>query len=250
LVAIGKKPDAHFTANRSDEVFKDNSISALIAKLDASREMKHDEKRLYKPAIEGVPEDQYFRIWVNWDYSQRLHWKNPPDMLECPRPDNRYFPGVSVSSISEPELKFPANANKLVDYYCIEAECNFVSDRFADFIEQHAPGTIERRRVKVKARDAVVDYNLVIPRHMIEAVDTDRTVIEIRAFDREDGNWIFRARMVEHPVFDPARTAGCLHFTDPDASGWYWSRQLIDAAKAAGLRGMAFGPTLHQYCQM
>ena len=229
---------------------KDNSISALIAELDASREMKHDEKRLYKPAIEGVLEDQYFRIWVNWDYSQRLHWKNPPDMLERPRPDYRYFPGASVSSISEPELNFPANAIKLVDYYNIENHCNFVSDRFADFVEQHAPGTIERRRVKVKARDGMVDYNLVIPRHMIEAVDTERSSIEIIAFDREDGNWFFSASMIGDPVFDPARTAGCLHFTDPDASGWYWSRQLIDAAKAAGLRGMAFGPTLHQYCQM
>lgn len=250
VVAAERTLDARFADNRSDDMSKDNSISALIAQLDASREMKHDEKRIYKPAIEGVVEEECFRIWENWDYSRHLHWKNPPDMAMRPKPDNRYFRGGSVSSISEPELTFPANSIKLVDYYTINVDCNFVSDRFADFIEQHAPGTIERRRVKVKTRDGIVDYNLVIPRNMIEAVDAERTTIEIRAFDRQDGNWIFRASMLDGPVFDPARTAGCLHFTDPDAYGWYWSRQLIDAAKAAGLRGMRFGPTLHEYSRM
>ena len=229
---------------------KSNRISTLIAELDASRELKHDEKRIYKPAIEGVVEDQYFRIWPNQDYPQRLEWRNFPSGLDIPRQDDRLSPGKSVNSISEPDLKFRADAINMVDYYSINACCNFVSDRFADFIEQHAPGTIERRRVKVKARDGVVDYNLVIPRNMIEAVDTERTTIEIGAFDRQDGNWIFSASMPEEPVFDPARTAGSLHFTDTDAHGWYWSRQLIDAAKAAGLRGMRFGPILHQYCQM
>lgn len=250
--AVAVKPilRAHFADNRSDEMSKDNSISALIAQLDASREMKHDEKRIYKPAIEGVVEDQYFDVRPNFEYPQRLEWTNWPDMPARPRPDDRYFSGRSVNSIADPELKFPANAVKLIDYYAINSNCNFVSDRFADFVEQHAPGTIERRRVKIKARDGVVDYNLVIPRNMIEAVDTDRTAIEIRAFDRQDGNWIFRARMIGEPVFDPARTAGCLHFTDPDNLRWYWSRQLIDAAKAAGLRGMRFGPILHQYCEM
>ena len=130
----------------------DTSVSGLLPLV------AEGETRLFEATIKGSVENNFFVISPSHEYSPRLEWTNPQDLLENPRPATRKGPGVSIFSIPAPDLRFKGLSKKLVDYYAINANSYYLSDRLVDLIERIDPGSIERRPVTVKARDGDVAF--------------------------------------------------------------------------------------------
>jgi hypothetical protein len=225
----------------------DTSVSGLLPLV------AEGETRLFEAPIKGSVENNFFVISPSHEYSPRLEWKNPQDMLENPRPATRKGPGVSVFSIPVPDLRFKDLSKKLVDYYAINANSYYLSDRLADLIERIDPDSIDRRPVTIKARDRDVAFNLVMPSRSIEAIDVRHTDVCVRHEEIGTSFGTRWLRTIEFPngvVFDTDKLVGVHNFTDPDILRWCWSRTLIDAAKAAGIKGFytlrprTFGPQI------
>lgn len=104
-------------------------------------------------------------------------------------------------------------------------------------IEELDPGSLEYLPMTIKAKDGIVDYNVAMPVRNLQAVDPNCTNILVKD-QNHGGQWF---RYIEFPdgvVFRDEVVAGIHSFTDIDAHGWFWSRELIDAAKAMGVRGL------------
>lgn len=93
--------------------------------------------------------------------------------------------------------------------------------------------------ITVKAKDGDVEFNLVMPSRLISAVDPDLCDIEI--VDKSLGSQWFRKVKYPDPngaVIDPELDPEIHNFADLDiVNKWLWSRQLIDEAKRAGIKG-------------
>ena len=194
--------------------------------------------RLFRHAIDDDAGQRFFSVHQNWDYEPgRLRWLNRATGAAKPWFGSRFKARTPVFSAPEPEFVFDGRRQEMVDFYSTGSDAFLLSEKLIDLIMKIDPASLECRSVVVNARDGAASYGFAMPSRNLTAVDARRTDVLVKDEDYA-GQWI---RAIEFPTgvrFLDETTAGVSNFSDRDASDWVWSRELIEAAKAAGIKGL------------
>lgn len=206
---------------------------------DLLAEVPEGQSRLFKARHPSADEDRFVEVGTNWNYGAVVSWTNPPEPLQGLWIGARGTPRVGLDTLVEqPDFRFSKKLGKLVDFFHSHGAAYLVSPALLAVIERLDPGSLEIKPVMIKARDGEVPFNLVMPNRLLEAVDPDRCDIDIT--DRKLGEQWFRS--VSFPngaTFNSEATKDIHNFADIDAfQKWFWSRELLVAAKEAGIRGV------------
>lgn len=195
-------------------------------------------KQWFRPTLEDSSEERFFAVSQNWDcYPGRLTWHNKPPLGEDPWYGSRFKARIPISAIPTPEVTFDGPVSDLVDFYSTSGHAFFLSERLCDLIERLDPGSLDHLPILITARGGAAPFRVAMPARSLEAVDVARTAVFIEDEQFAD-EW---ARFIRFPfgvTFKTAELAGIHSFSDYDALGWYWSRELIDLAKVSGIKGL------------
>lgn len=143
-----------------------------------------------------------------------------------------------MSTLARPNVRFKGPSEQVVDLYSTGSHAFFISDKLFRLIEEMDSGSLEHLAFELRAKNGVLPFHAVMPRRVLEAIDTRRTTVRIE--DKDLGGWYFRTvHFPEGIVFDNDVLHGVASFTDLDAHGWYWSKDLIAEAKSQGIRGVS-----------
>jgi hypothetical protein len=215
------------------------AASAGLTIDDLLRQVPEGQTRLFERPIKDVVEERFFSVHMNWEYNPgRLTWHNKVPFEQAPWAGSRGVPRRPISALPQPEVTFKGPSKQIVDFYAVGGEqAFFISDKLARLIEDLDPGSLNRRSIAINAKDGVVDYNIVMSARLLEAVDPSRTDVLVK-YKNYAGQWIRSIEFPDGVVFRGDALVGVHSFTDVDVRGWFWSRELIDAAKAAGTKGL------------
>jgi hypothetical protein len=203
-----------------------------------SRQVPEGGSKLFQRRSTDPGAERFVEVWQNWDYRPgRLKWRNKPSMEEAPWYGSRQQSGRSLSDIPTPDVTFKGRAKDVVDFYSTGCDAFLVSEKLVALIESMDPNSLGCVPVLVKCSDADLPFHMAMPAHRLTAVDLDCTSILVE--DEWLGDmWFRRIRFPEGVCFREPDLKNIHTFADLDAPGWYWSRDLIDAAKAADVRGL------------
>lgn len=194
--------------------------------------------RVFEPVIADEGQEQYFRVWDSADHRpDRLEWHNKPQREDTPWSGTRTIAPVPVTRMPPPHVTFKGPSRDVVDFYGTGCPVNFISDALFRLIDGIDPNSLEHVEFAVQARDSVMHFHAVMPSRILEAVDPRRTRIVIHDEDY-GGTWFRTVRFPDGIIFDNEALRGVASFTDIDAGGWHWSKELIELAKARGIRGL------------
>lgn len=196
------------------------------------------QRQVFEPTLTDPVEERFFQIWQNWDYYPgRLEWLNRPGFEGAPRRAMRNISGVPVSVLLPPDVIFKGPSKDVVDFYDLNKDAPFISDKLFKLIEEVDPGSLEHVEFSVRAKDAELPFHAIMPRRSLDVIDPQRTKVVI-----EDEPFVDRYfRKVQFPdgiVFDNAALRDVSNFAAIDILGWYWSKDLIELAQARGVRGL------------
>lgn len=194
--------------------------------------------RVFEPAVRNGYEEQYFQVRQSWDYQpDRLEWHNPPPLLEAPWLGSRRKSRATLETLPAPDVMFGGPSKEVVDLYSTSGHVFFISDALFRLVVGIDPDSLEHLEFRVRASDAELSFHAVMPRRVLEAVDTRRTKVLIK-YTAVGSAYRRSVEFPEGIVFDNDKLRGVTSFTDIDAPGWYWSKDLIELAKAQGMRGL------------
>lgn len=205
---------------------------------ELSRQVPPGGARIFECSDAQRHRERFFRVWQNWDCRPgRLKWHNYPELESAPWFGARGISRIPVSAIAEPELSFAGRAKDVVDFYSTSSDAFFLSGRLVNLIETMDPGSLERLPISIKCRDQDLPFHIAMPSRTLEAVDPNFTTVQIE--DECPGDvWLRRIRFPYGVTFRDAELAEIHSFADLDTQGWYWSRELIEAAKDGGIKGL------------
>lgn len=217
---------------------------------DLQRQVPEGETRLFERPRPDVVEERFFAVHMSWDYKPgRLTWHNKPPLEQTPWNGSRTTPRIPVTSVPDPDVTFDGPLADLVDFYSTGTDASFISKKLAALIENIDPNSLDRRTITISARDGSCDFIMVMGARNLEAVDPARTDVLIK--DKDYGRWLRSIQFPTGVVFHDGLPIAIHSFTDIDVRGWFWSRTLIEEAKAAGIKGLytmlpgrVSGPTL------
>ncbi|WP_146151128.1 imm11 family protein [Allosphingosinicella deserti] len=202
-------------------------------------------REMFKGAPEGqvstfgmtIPdsgEESYYRVRQSFDYRPaRLDWANRPSREASPWNGSRTTTRIPVAILPIPDVRFKGFSKDVVDFYHPDQDVFFISDALFRQIEQVDPASLEHVEFYVQAKDAKLPFHAVMPRRVIEAVDPRRTRVVIK-----DTSYGFRVvKFPDGVVFKSNNLQGVASFSDIDAGGWYWSKDLVDIVQSRGVRG-------------
>lgn len=192
------------------------------------------QTQTFERSIADPGEERYLKVSQNWDYfPERKEWLNYPARTDEPWLGTRHKPRISVSRLARPNVRFKGPSEQVVDLYSTASHAFFISDKLFRLIEEMDPGSLEHLGFELRAKDGVLPFHAVMPSRVLEAIDTRRTTVRI-----EDKDRFRKVRFPEGIVFDNDVLQGVSSFTDLDAHGWYWSKDLIAEARSQGIRGV------------
>jgi hypothetical protein len=206
---------------------------------DLLAEVPEGQSRLFKAKHPSADEDRFVEVWSNLDYEPYVSWSNRPEFGQGPWMGARVKPRIGLDTLTElPDFRFKKKLAKLVDFLECGMGAYLVSPALLAVIERLDPGSVEIMPVLIKARDGEAPFYLVMPNRSLEAVDPDRCDIDIT--DRKLGDqWFRRVSFPNGAAFNSEATKDIHNFADIDAfQKWFWSRELLVAAKEAGVRGI------------
>jgi len=230
---------------RADEMSAVPTIDEML------RLVPEGEARLFEAAIGRAVEDRFFSVYYNYDCGDQPDWKSGLPLEQAPWMGSRQKARIPISVLPPTVATFAGNADELADFYDYQGgNVHLVSERLLALIERLDPGSLDHRPITINAADRTVGFHLVMPARHIDAVDPQRTNVLVK--DEKIGSrWFRRLRFPDGAVFGKELLAGVHSFSDRNVPGWFWSRELIDAAKAAGITGlrtmkagMITGPTI------
>lgn len=208
------------------------SIEEMLA------QVPRGESRLFGRPCADDGEERFFSVWQNHYYPGRLEWHNTVGMEKNPWFGSRRKARIPVSSVPTPDVTFKRSAKALVDFYSTGNHAFFLSERLVALIDRLDPGSLERRPVTIRASKGVeVPFFMAMPTRSLSAVNTRRTDVLIKDEDYA-GQWIRSVKFPNGVSFRNDDLAGASSFTDVDLRRWFWSRELIEAAKAEGIKGV------------
>lgn len=208
------------------------TISDLLA------EVPEGQSRTFRAPVSGAKEHRYVEVSDSWSSGAPVAWNNRPPPGEGPWMGARPKPRIGLASIGEPDLSFRKNLDKLVDFYSTPGGAFIISQKLLDVIEDMDPGSLEISPAIIKAKNGKARYYFVMPVRNLSAVDVSKTdvIVEDELYHT---TWIRRVKFPNGAIFDGARLKGMHNFSDIDAyNRWFWSQDLVDAAKAACVRGL------------
>lgn len=221
----------------SNSVELTSSCAALPIE-DMVRQTPEGETRLFERPCAEDGKERFFAVWQNYHYPGRLEWHNTLEFEKNPWSGSRRKPRIPVSSMPTPDVTFNRAAKALVDFYSTGNHAFFLSERLVALIDRLDPGSLERRPVIIRASKGVeVPFFMAMPNRSRSAVDTQRTDVLIKDEDYA-GEWIRSVKFPTGASFRNEELADVSSFTDLDLSGWFWSKELIEAAKAEGIKGV------------
>ena len=208
------------------------------------------EKRLFKAPIRGAEEDRFYRAAFSDEYRDPVRWDYELDYDKIPLIGTRHYPDGSLDMLPEPEMTAKTTGARIPDFlYASSFHMFLISKKLKAVFDELDPGSLQCRPVTIHAKDGPIEFYLVKPKRNISAIDTERTDIEIRS--EHVGKWIKYISFPEYVVFDKELLADIHNFSDIDMPGWFWSQELIDAAQAAGVKGvrlkLAGGAVMQNY---
>jgi hypothetical protein len=196
------------------------------------------QSQTFKRSIADPGEERYLKVSQNWDYfPERFEWLNYPSSTDEPWFGTRDRARISVSALARPNVRFKGPSEQVVDLYSSSSDAFFISDRLFRLIEGMDPGSLEHIEFELRAKDGALPFHAVMPSRVLEAIDTRRTTVRIE-FDNLGGRYFRNVNFPEGIVFDNDVLQGVSSFSDLDARGWYWSKDLIAEAKSQGIRGL------------
>jgi hypothetical protein len=201
------------------------------------RQVPEGETQLFERSVNDAVEDGFFAVHGTFEYWPQLEWHNRLPLKEAPWCGCRKTQRIPVSVVPPPDVTFDGFGENIVDFYGTGCHAWLVSDRLVTVIESMDPGSLDRIPVRIETQDGTVDYNLVMPSRNLEVVDPLSTDIVVTDMNYS-GHWLRSVQFPGGVVFRKDGLAGVHSFSDIDVSGWFWSRGLIDAARAAGIRGL------------
>ncbi|MEQ1547355.1 MAG: DUF1629 domain-containing protein [Chakrabartia sp.] len=206
---------------------------------DLLAEVPEGQSRLFKAKHASADENRFVEVMTNWNYDAVVSWTNPPEPLQSLWTGSRVKPRNGLDTLVEqPDFRFRKKLGKLVDFFQSQGAAYLVSPALLDVIERLDPGSLDVMPVMIKALDGEVPFNLVMPNRALEAVDPDRCDVQIER--RKIVEQCFTdVRFPNGAAFQSELTKGIHNFADIDAfQKWFWSRELLAAAKEAGIRGI------------
>jgi hypothetical protein len=201
------------------------------------KQVPEGEIRLFQRRTHNIVEDRFFAVHPNHEYIPRPEWHNRLPSEQAPWFGARQKERIPLTVLPSLDVTFKGPSRKIVDFYTGGLDVHFLSNRLVALIEELDPGALEYLPMTIKTKDGIVDYNVAMPVRNLQAVDPNRTNILVK--DQNHGEQWFR--YIEFPdgvVFRDEVVAGIHSFTDIDVHDWFWSRELIEAAKAMGVRGL------------
>lgn len=214
------------------------SSSAALSIEDMLRQVRKGETRLFRRPCAEDGEERFFSVHQNFDYPGRLEWHNTLGIEDNPWFGSRWKARIPISSVPTPDVTFKRSAKALVDFYSTGSDAFFLSERLIALIERHDPGSLDCRPVSIRTSKGVaVPFFMAMPNRSLSAVDTRRTDVLVKDEDYA-GEWIRSVKFPAGASFRNENLAGVSSFTDLDLSGWFWSRELIEAAKSEGIKGI------------
>lgn len=213
-------------------------MSAVPTIDEMFRLVPEGETRLFEAAIGGAVEDRFFSVHHNYDCGDQPDWRSglPPE--QAPWMGSRQKARIPISVLPPTEATFAGKADELADFYDYQGgNVHFVSDRLLTLIERIDPASLDHRPITIKTADRAVGFHLVMPARHLDAVDPQRTNVLIKD-ERIGSHWARRLRFPDGAAFRAEALVGVHSFSDRNVPGWFWSRELIDAAKAAGITGL------------
>jgi hypothetical protein len=189
------------------------------------------QAQTFQRSIADPGEERYLKVSQNWNYDPgRVEWLNYPSFEDAPWSGTRLKPRISVSTLARPNVRFKGPSEQVVDLYSTGSHAFFISDKLFRLIEEMDPGSLEHIEFELRAKDGVLPFHAVMPRRVLEAIDTRRTTVLIKDIS---------VRFPEGIVFDNDVLQGVSSFSDLETHGWYWSKDLIAEAKSQGIRGIS-----------
>ena len=213
-------------------------MSAVPTIDEMLRLVPQGETRLFEAPADGAVEDRFFSVHYNHDCGPQPDWHSGLPVEQAPWMGSRQKARIPISVLPPTEATFADNADELADFYDYQGgNVHFDSDRLLALIERIDPGSLDHQPITIKAVDRPVGFHLVMPARHLDAVDPQRTNVLIKD-ERIGSRWYRRVRFPDGAVFNEDALAGAHNFSDRNARGWFWSRELIDAAKEAGITGL------------
>lgn len=196
------------------------------------------QTRTFEKSVFDPPEERYFRVWQNWDYRPgRLEWLNSRDGPDAPWLGTRDKRRIPVTTLPPPDVTFKGPSKQVVDFYSTGCHAFFISDKLFRLIDSMDSGSLEHIEFELRSKDGALPFRAVMPRRVLEAVDPRRTTVVVQ--DEPLGSRFWRSvTFPEGITFDNEALQGVTSFSDIDALGWYWSKDIIAEAKSQGLRGL------------
>ena len=202
------------------------------------KQVPEGQTQVFERLILEPGEERFFRVWQNWDYRPgRLEWLNGRSGLDAPWLGTRDKPRIPVSTLPPPDVRFKGPSKQVVDFYSTGSHAYFISERLFQLIEAMDPGSLEHMGFELRAKDSALPFHAVMPRRILEAIDPLRTTVLVQ--DELLGSWFWRTvRFPQGITFNNEALKDVASFSDRDAPGWYWSKDLIAEAKAQRIRGL------------
>ena len=184
------------------------------------------------PGSDG--DERFFEVHQFISDAPALVWPKWPGILNRPLCGDRVIPPVGIDLLLEYSANIVGLGRDAAEFYKADSDLYFLSQRLVDLIREYDSDAIVHRPAKVSAFDKEVQFYAVMPARVIEAVDVDFTEVTVSKKVMRSGKASF-----ESSVTFRSDIADNVHaFKDPDLYFWHWSRSLLLAAKAAGIRGI------------
>jgi hypothetical protein len=198
------------------------------------------ESRLFERPCRDHMEERFFSVWQNtaqYPQSGRMDWRNSVPLVQAPWVGSRNTARIPISAVPLPDVTYNRSTKRLVDFYATGNHAYFLSGRLVRLFDELDPGSLEYLPITIRARDGEVPFYVAMPNRSLSAVDTSRTDVLIKDEDFA-GEWLRSVKFPNGMTFRNADLTALLHFTELDAHHWYWSRELVEAAKERGIRGL------------
>jgi len=169
-------------------------------------------------------------------------WEVRPPRDNPPRPKtraiaNKYTP---LSSIAPVRFHFNGARDRLADFYQVDTFYYLLSDKLADLILRSDPAGAEAIPANVNLADgSQLEFKLLMPIRVLDAVDTAKTGVTVvkREYEKGSGRFVTHTRYDSGYVLRSDQLAGVQTFVEEFMCHWLWRLELFLEAVSAGGRG-------------
>jgi hypothetical protein len=133
----------------------------------------------------------------------------------------------------------------MADLYRVGIDLFLVSERLLRLIVDRDASAVETRKTTFQGKhaSAIGPYWLAMPMRVLDAVDITKSSVWLRRPETVVGSGKFVTHVAYQKgyVFRRDISSDVFCFVDEFTGGWFWHRDLIEAAADIGARGLLFG---------